>query len=249
VREAEKLSLEAIGRFVEASEEIRFESENRQQVYGWVEQVLVEQPYAQRGKAARGQVGAALHREDDGDQRFAGDAADRTVHGHRPGAARGQVRPTVYRRRSFPRRYTRADIELPASVDEAPETLSGPATRRILERERQLHGKQEYTRLAAISVAHPYNLRRSRRYRERRLNCVKTRPTAVSIGASPILAASPATCVWTRCTRASSRKPRACFISTLSTKSRSGSFHPTDEDLSAETPCRGPQHRVSRRRI
>lgn len=56
VREAEKLSLEAIGRFVEAREEIRFESENRQQVYGWVEQVLVEQPYAQRGKAGRGQV-------------------------------------------------------------------------------------------------------------------------------------------------------------------------------------------------
>jgi hypothetical protein len=46
--------LEAIGRFVEASEEIRFESENRQQVYGWVEQVLVEQPYARRGKVLRG---------------------------------------------------------------------------------------------------------------------------------------------------------------------------------------------------
>jgi hypothetical protein len=31
--DAEKLSLEAIGRFVEASEEIRFEAENRQQLY------------------------------------------------------------------------------------------------------------------------------------------------------------------------------------------------------------------------
>jgi len=37
---AEELSLEAIGRFVEASEEIRFEAENQQQRYGWVEQVL-----------------------------------------------------------------------------------------------------------------------------------------------------------------------------------------------------------------
>jgi hypothetical protein len=54
VHEAEKLSLEAIGRFVEASEELRFEGENRQQVYGWVEQVLVQQEYAQQGKAARG---------------------------------------------------------------------------------------------------------------------------------------------------------------------------------------------------
>jgi len=93
-----------------------------------------------------------------------------------------QVRPTVYRRRRFAERYTRADIELLASADEARETLSGPATRRILERGRQLYGKQEYTRLTAISVAHLYNLRRSRRYRERRLNYVKTRPTTVSVG-------------------------------------------------------------------
>jgi hypothetical protein len=53
---AEKLSLEAIGRFVEASEEIQFEAENRQQLYAWVERVLVGQEYAQLGKAARGLV-------------------------------------------------------------------------------------------------------------------------------------------------------------------------------------------------
>ena len=56
VHEAEKLSLEAIGRFVEASEEIHFESANRTQVYGWVERVLVQQEYAQQGKSARGLV-------------------------------------------------------------------------------------------------------------------------------------------------------------------------------------------------
>ena len=48
--------------------------------------------------------------------------------------ASGRVQVTVYRRRRFTQRYTRADIELLASVDEAHETLSGPATRRILER-------------------------------------------------------------------------------------------------------------------
>ena len=56
MHEAEKLSLEAIGRFVEASEELRFEGENRHQVYGWVEQVLVRQECAQQGKAARSLV-------------------------------------------------------------------------------------------------------------------------------------------------------------------------------------------------
>jgi hypothetical protein len=94
----------------------------------------------------------------------------------------GLARPTVYRRRRFPDRCTRADVELPASVDEAHETLSGPANRRILEREVQLYGEQEYARLAAISVAHLNNLRKCQRYRARRLNYVKTRPTAISIG-------------------------------------------------------------------
>jgi transposase InsO family protein len=66
-------------------------------------------------------------------------------------------------------------------VDEAHETLSGPATRRILEREYRQYGKQEYARLASISVSHIYNLRRDRGYRQRRLNYVKTKPTGVTI--------------------------------------------------------------------
>jgi hypothetical protein len=60
--DAEKLSLESIGRFVAASEEIRFEAQDRQQLYGWVEQVLVGQEYAQQGKAARGCFGATSRR-------------------------------------------------------------------------------------------------------------------------------------------------------------------------------------------
>src|SRR5207237_10448557 len=59
---------------------------------------------------------------------------------------------------------------------------SGPATKRILEREYQEYGKPEYERLATISVAHPYNLRKQRRYRECRLSYTKTRPTLVAIG-------------------------------------------------------------------
>jgi hypothetical protein len=53
---AEKLSLEAMGCFVTASEDIRIEAEDRQQRYSWVEEVLIEQRFAQLGKAARGLV-------------------------------------------------------------------------------------------------------------------------------------------------------------------------------------------------
>jgi len=173
--DAEKLSLESIGRFVLASEEVRFEATDRRQLYGWVERVLVGQQYAEQGKAARGLLRRYL-------AKMSGLSRAQVTRLIARYMASGRVRVTVYRRRRFPPLYTRADIELLASVDEAHETLSGPATRRILEREVQLYGKQEYARLAAISVAHLYNLRKSQRYRERLLNYTRTRPTAVSIG-------------------------------------------------------------------
>jgi len=173
--DAEKLSLEAIYLFVAGSEEIRFEAQDRQQLYGWLERVLVEHEYAHQGKAARGLLRRYL-------AKMSGLSRAQVTRLIARYTASGRVRVTVYRRRRFPPLYTRADIELLASVDEAHETLSGPATRRILEREVQLYGRQEYARLAAISVARLYNLRKSQRYRERLLNYTRTRPTTNSIG-------------------------------------------------------------------
>ncbi len=97
MHDAEKLSLEAMGRFVEASEEIRFEGENRRQLYGWVEQVLVGQQYAQLGKAARGLVRRYIEKMTRLIARY---------------TATGRVQATVYRRRRFAQLYTGADIEL-----------------------------------------------------------------------------------------------------------------------------------------
>ena len=59
---AEKLSLEAVGRFVEASVEIRFGGENGQLVYGWVECVLVQQKYSRQGTQREGWFGAISRR-------------------------------------------------------------------------------------------------------------------------------------------------------------------------------------------
>src|SRR5664279_124584 len=173
--DAEKLSLESIGRFVGASEAIRFEAEDRQQLYGWVEQVLAGRQYGQLGKAARGLVRRYI-------EKMTGLSRAQVTRLIALYTVGGRVQVTVYRRRRFAQLYTRADIELLASVDEAHETLSGPATRRILEREHLLYKRPEYARLATISVAHLYNLRKHTRYRERLLNYTKTRPTAVSIG-------------------------------------------------------------------
>ena len=54
VHEAEKLGLDQIRAFLQASAEIRFTAETREQVYGWMERVLRQQRYQQQGRAARG---------------------------------------------------------------------------------------------------------------------------------------------------------------------------------------------------
>ena len=175
VHQAEKLSLEEIRRFVAASEGIRFEGKSRQQVYGWIEQVLIGQQYVAQGKAARGLLRRYI-------EKMTGLSRAQVTRLIARYAVSGRVAVTVYRRHRFRQRYTRADIALLAQVDQAHETLSGPATRRILEREHRMYGKPEYARLAAISVSHLYNLRHSRGYRQRRLNYTATRSTAVAIG-------------------------------------------------------------------
>ena len=94
----------------------------------------------------------------------------------------GVIQQRVSRRHRFPTRYRPGDIQLLAKVDGAHEGLSGPAVRRILQREFEVHGLAPYERLAAISASHIYNLRRSRTYREQRIHHTKTRASAVNIG-------------------------------------------------------------------
>jgi transposase InsO family protein len=175
VHETEKLSLQQIERFLAAAKEVRFEASERKEVYGWIERLLCQQEYMQQGRRARGLLRRYIAKMTG----FSRAQVTRLVGRY---VASGQVRVKSSRRHRFPQRYTRADIELLAQVDEAHEGLSGPATRRILEREFREYGKTEFERLAAISNGHLYNLRRHPRYRQRRTNYQKTRPSMVPIG-------------------------------------------------------------------
>jgi hypothetical protein len=175
VHEAEKLSLEQIEAFLNASEALRFEGETQAQIYRWVEAVLARQEYHQQSRRARGLLRSYV-------VKMTGRSRAQVTRWIARYRKSGALQPAPYRRHRFAQRYTRADLELLATVDAAHENLSGPATRRILEREYRLYGKPEFERLSTISVAHLYNLRQQPRYRERRLHSVKTRPTAVAIG-------------------------------------------------------------------
>ncbi len=85
-------------------------------------------------------------------------------------------------RSSFARHYTAADVRLLAEIDTLHGTLSGPATKKLMERACHVFGDPRYERLALISVAHLYNLRKQAGYTRRRQHWTKTRPVTIPIG-------------------------------------------------------------------
>jgi len=87
-----------------------------------------------------------------------------------------------YQRHRFPRKYTPADVILLAKTDELHWWLSGPATKKIMEREYQVYGHSEFENISLISVAHLYNLRMSNAYRSITRRFTKTKPVVSRIG-------------------------------------------------------------------
>jgi transposase InsO family protein len=172
---AESLSREQIREFLESSEPIEFAGCGRNEKYGWVERVLRAQRYGELSKGERGLVRAYV-------EKVTGMSASQATRLIRAFLDQGVVRATPYQRHRFRTRFTPEDLALLAEVDRAHERLSGPATRRILQREYEQFGNKAYERLANISVAHLYNLRASARYRNQAAVFEPTRCSAIGIG-------------------------------------------------------------------
>jgi transposase InsO family protein len=173
--DSEAVSLEQIRAFLAGSEEVRFSGLRRAEVYAWVERRLVRHEYAGLDRRGKGLVRRYLARMTG----LSRAQVTRLIRGHRK---TGRVQACAYQRTKFARRYTAGDVELLAHVDKAHGNLSGPATRRILEREYCEYGQAVYARLAAISVAQIYRFRNSAAYRQRNTSYQPTRPTVIGIG-------------------------------------------------------------------
>jgi transposase InsO family protein len=174
MQKLEGMTLEEMREFVESNRKLRFEAEDRPALYGLVERVLKVQRYGKLKKSERGVVRRFL-------VRVSGLSRAQMTRLIGRWLAERQVRAKEAIRRRFAVRYTGQDIVLLSQVDAAHEDLSGPAVRRILWREYTVYGKQEYERLAGISVSHLYNLRRSQRYRKLRVKVERTRASQVAI--------------------------------------------------------------------
>jgi len=176
MQDPEQMTLEQMRTLVDSSQTVRFSIDGREAFYNLVSRVLKHHGFARLSREHKGIVRRFLVKV--------------------TGRSRAQITRLIGQwmqsrsipanlplRRRFPSRYTAQDCARLAEVDLAHDGLSGPAVRRILRREYEVFGKQEYQRLAQISVSHLYNLRHSKAYRKIRVQVQSTRASKVSIAA------------------------------------------------------------------
>jgi transposase InsO family protein len=170
------VTLVQLGQFVEGTTEVEFrrwgKDEDR---YRHIEGVLRRFRYARLKRADKGLVVRYLMRTTG----YSRPQLVRLIKRARAGRLKKGYRAPTH---GFARRYTDADVALLAATDTLHGTLSGPATRHLMQRALSSYGDARYARLATLSVAHLYNLRRRTGYTERRREWTKTHPTQVSIG-------------------------------------------------------------------
>jgi transposase InsO family protein len=166
-------TLEQVKQFVDSSHEIEFNGIDLREKYRWTEEVLRKFQYQRLKKAGKGVIRQYVERVTG----YSRAQVNRLVGRYQQS---GKVKPTEYRRHRFPQKYTVAEVALLAMTDELHGWLSGPATKKILEREYRVYGNIQFKKLSGISVSQIYHLRRSKRYRGKRFT--HTKPVSSRIG-------------------------------------------------------------------
>ena len=168
-------TIEQVKLFLKGSERTDFKGTTVEERYDWIEEVLVRFRYIKLNKAEKGVIRNYIEKVSGYSRAQTGRLIGRYKR-------KGKLRRTKYRRHSFPSRYTPADVKLLAITDELHGCLSGPATRKVMEREFEVYGHKEFMNISQISVAHLYNLRQSYIYRSINKRYTKTRPIVLRIG-------------------------------------------------------------------
>ena len=163
-------------RFLEGSQAVAFAvHDTKDERYRWIEEVLAKFQYHILKKGQRGQVIRFIMKITG----YSRQQLTRLIKQYRETGVIKRRQRTVS---GFKRKYEECDILLLAQMDERHNNLSGPAIKKLCERACYLFKEKEYERLASISVAHIYNLRKSKQYRRNHCVYTKTKPRASSIG-------------------------------------------------------------------
>jgi len=168
-------TLEQVRGFLGGSEVVQFRGLAAQEKYHWIEGVMIRFGYHGLKRAEKGVVRRYVEKVTG----YSRSQVSRLIGEYR---RTGRLRRRQYQRHRFPRKYSLSEVGLLARTDELHGWLSGPATKKIMEREYQVYGHVEFENISRISVAHLYNLRRSNTYRGMTRRFVKTKPVVSRIG-------------------------------------------------------------------
>lgn len=144
--------------------------------YGFIERVLKRLGYVPLSRCDKGVVLRYLERMTG----LSRQQVTRLVRRYRKSGKVAKKRTPP--KNGFSRRFDVADVSLLAEMDALHGTLSGPATKKLMERALLIFGDARFERLAGISVSHLYNLRGGKQYQSKRRHWTKTHPTGVPIG-------------------------------------------------------------------
>jgi hypothetical protein len=175
MEEAQLKTLAQVKVFLDGTSEVAFRVPKEYR-NAFIERVLKRFGYAPHGRVDRGVLLRYIERMTG----LSRQQVTRLVARYRKD---GKLSKRPYKpRRGFACRYTAVDVALLAETDALHSTLSGPATKKLMERAYQVFGDPRYERLAGISISHLYNLRESKPYRGKRRHWTKTNPTTAPIG-------------------------------------------------------------------
>ena len=168
-------TIEQVEVFLSAAHAVEFEFASKAAGYAWVQATLARLGYLGLSKRAKG----VLRRYVQAVTGYSRAQVTRLIGRFQK---TGRVQRQGATRHRFKHTYTRKDVRLLVLTDEAHDTLSGPATKKIFERALSVFGDADFERLASISVGHLYNLRNSLGYRKHRQMFTKTQSRKVRIG-------------------------------------------------------------------
>jgi transposase InsO family protein len=168
-------TIEQVKQFLAGSEILEFEGVSIEERYRWIERVLVRFTYSRLNRGEKGVIRRYI-------EKVSGYSRAQVCRLIRQFKQEGRLRKADCNRHRFPGKYTLADIALLARTDEVHDYLSGPATKKIMEREWAVYGHLDFRTISQISIAHLYNLRRSHLYQSITKRYTRTKPAVVKIG-------------------------------------------------------------------
>lgn len=169
------VSIAQIEDFLKLNNAIEFKSQNKEEMYLWIENVLTRFRYYSLRKKDKNVVKDYI-------RKMTGLSDAQTQKLIQRKRKFGKIWRGSTRRHKFEKIYKPEDIALLTKTDNLHLRMSGQATKKILKRECEVFKKENYKNISKVSPSHIYNLRTTRQYISHSLTIKKTNPVGCKIG-------------------------------------------------------------------